>query len=154
MKTFIGILIGISLMFAFQKIMKEKDKPTTGATTALQSEKKLDIPPDFLLFYTKFHTDSLYQVEHITFPLEGMPPYNDSLAWAQPDFKWQKESWKMHKILKGRENSFLENLVPMGKDLIFEFTPTDDKKLWVARRFLKSNGEWKLIYYAGLNKKG
>ena len=154
MKTFIGILIGISLMFAFQKIMKEKDRSTEAdLTTHLQSENKPDIPSDFLLFYTKFHTDSLYQVGHISFPLEGMPAYNDSLAWAQPDFKWTKEDWVMHKILDERKDDFLENLVPMGKDLIFEFTPTSDKKLWVARRFLKSNGEWNLIYYAGVNQR-
>ena len=154
MKVLIGILIGISLMFAFQKIMKEKDRAVDEVvTTPLQNKSANPIPGDFFVFYTKFHEDSLYQIEHINFPLEGVPPYADSLVLAENNFHWQKEDWRMHKILEDRKEHFHENLVLASDGLIFEFIPTGDEKLWIERRFLKSGKDWRLIYYSGLNKR-
>ena len=31
------------------------------------------LPEDFVAFYERFLQDSLYQMEHINFPLEGIP---------------------------------------------------------------------------------
>ena len=91
MKVIIGILIGISLMFAFQKIMKEKDRPSENVEMAsTQTDSPAQIPSDFLVFYTQFHSDSSYQMAHIAFPLEGLPEYADSTILAKGNFKWKK----------------------------------------------------------------
>jgi len=156
MKIIIGILIGISLMFAFQKIMNDKD-PTSEEVqpTASQSNSVADLPADFLVFYTQFHSDSSFQMAHINFPLEGLPEYADSTILAEGNFKWQGDDWKIHKNLDARKENFTQNLNVVSKGLIFEFIPAsieDNKQnLWIERRFLKSNGEWRLIYYSGLN---
>lgn len=153
MKVIIGILIGISLMFAFQKIMNDKERPVEQVenvdTIGNSSEQ---IPADFLVFYTQFHSDSSYQMAHINFPLEGLPEYADSTILAQGNFKWEKEGWNMHKNLDARKEEFAKNLRVVSDGLIFELIPTGgEKKLWIERRFMKTNGEWRMIYYSGLN---
>lgn len=152
MKVLIGILIGISLMFAFQKIMKEKDRPVEQVvTTQSQIPVATNIPPDFLVFYAQFHSDSAYQLEHINFPLEGFPAYADSVTVAEKTFRWEKENWNVHRNMEERKQSFHENLVQVSDGLIFEYIPTGDKKLWMERRFLKTGNEWRLIYFSDLN---
>lgn len=153
MKVIIGILIGISLMFAFQKIMNDKDRPTFENSIAYAEQSLPEqIPADFLVFYTQFHSDSLYQMKHINFPLEGLPAYADSTILAQGNFRWEKEGWEMHKNLDARKEEFAKNLVVVNDGLIFEFIPTGgEKKLWIERRFMKTNREWRMIYYSGLN---
>ena len=152
MKVFIGILIGISLMFAFQKIMKEKDRPSEQVvTTQSQTSDATNIPPDFLVFYTQFHSDSVYQLEHINFPLEGFPAYADSLTVVEKTFRWEKENWNIHRNMDERKQNFHKNLVQVSDGLIFEYIPTGDKKLWMERRFLKTGNEWRLIYFSDLN---
>lgn len=153
MKIIIGILIGISLMFAFQKIMKDKDRPDEALqTTAAEDNIGEAVPADFLVFYTQFHSDSSYQMAHIDFPLEGLPEYADSTILAEGNFKWQKDNWEMHKNLDARKEDFAKNLRVISDGLIFEYIPTGgEKKLWIERRFMKTNGEWRMIYYSGLN---
>ncbi|MFK8006729.1 MAG: hypothetical protein AB8H03_10170 [Saprospiraceae bacterium] len=153
MKVIIGILIGISLMFAFQKIMNDKDSSTDQVqTTASQDNSIADVPADFLVFYTQFHSDSSFQMAHIDFPLEGLPEYADSTILANGNFKWEKEGWQIHKNLDARKEDFAQNLRVVSDGLIFEFIPTGgDKKLWIERRFMKTNGEWRMMYYSGLN---
>jgi len=153
MKIIIGILIGISMMFAFQKIMSEKDRSVDRIenidTKANSTEQ---IPADFLVFYTQFHSDSIFQITHIDFPFEGLPEYADSTILAQGNFTWQKEDWEMHKNLDARKEDFVKNLLQVSDGLIFEFIPTGgEKKLWIERRFMKTNGDWRMIYYSGLN---
>ncbi|MFK7775259.1 MAG: hypothetical protein AB8F94_24180 [Saprospiraceae bacterium] len=153
MKIIIGILIGISLMFAFQKIMNDKN-PTQEQVqaTTTQVNSAADIPSDFLVFYTQFHSDSSYQMQHINFPLEGLPEYADSTILAEGNFRWEKEGWQIHKNLDARKEEFVQNLRLVSDGLIFEFIPTGgEKKLWIERRFMKTNGEWRMIYYSGLN---
>lgn len=153
MKIIIGILIGISLMFAFQKIMNDKDPATEQVQTPnAPGNSVAEIPADFLVFYTQFHSDSSFQMSHIDFPLEGLPEYADSTILAEGNFKWQEENWEIHKNLDARKEDFAKNLTVVSDGLIFEFIPTGgEKKLWIERRFLKSNGDWRMIYYSGLN---
>jgi len=156
MKVFIGILIGISLMFAFQKLMNEKAKPEQEVvTTYSQPTEKQVIPPDFLIFYSQFHNDSLFQVEHINFPLAGLPNYADSVTVADNNYFWSKETWRMHQLTEQRKENFHEDLVVLDEGFIKEFISVGEgeQQLWMERRFLKSSGDWRLIYFAGLNKR-
>lgn len=153
MKIIIGILIGISLMFAFQKIMNDKDPATEKMqTTTSPSNSVAAVPADFLVFYTQFHSDSSFQMAHIGFPLEGLPEYADSTILADGNYKWQEDDWEVHRNLDARKEDFAQNLRVVSDGLIFEYIPTSgEKKLWIERRFLKTSGEWRMIYYSGLN---
>lgn len=153
MKIIIGILIGISLMFAFQKIMNDQGHSAEEVQMTITQDDLPDpIPTDFLVFYTQFHSDSSFQMAHIDFPLEGLPEYADSTILASRNFKWEKENWEMHRNLDARKENFAQNLRVVSDGLIFESIPAGgEKKLWIERRFLKTNGEWRMIYYSGLN---
>jgi hypothetical protein len=105
----------------------------------------------FEAFYNKFHSDSIYQMEHIVFPLSGLPTEVDSVTLASGNFKWQKENWRMHKDL-GSNPEFQQEFTALTPDLVIErLTHKKMENVGIIRRFAKMGGEWNLIYYAGLN---
>lgn len=114
-----------------------------------EAEKDLS---DFEAFYTKFHQDSLYQIEHITFPLEGLPANADSAALNNDNFRWQKEDWEMHKPFDSKNGEFEIQFTSFGEDLIIEKVMHKSGRYGMLRRFARISGEWHLIYYAGFNR--
>ena len=107
---------------------------------------------DFDAFYIKFHQDSLFQMEHITFPLEGLPANADSTALSDNDFRWQKEDWQMHKPFDSKNGEYEINFSSFGEDLIIEKVMHKSGNYGMLRRFARISGEWHLIYYAGFNR--
>jgi hypothetical protein len=107
---------------------------------------------DFVAFYQRFHQDSLYQMEHIVFPLDGLPAEADSTVMAGGTFKWQRDSWRMHKGFDLESSGFEQELQPLGKDLITETFFHEKTGFGLMRRFARIDGEWNLIYYAGMNR--
>ncbi|MEN0003035.1 MAG: hypothetical protein AAF798_02785 [Bacteroidota bacterium] len=107
---------------------------------------------DFADFYKAFHADSLYQVEHVNFPLEGLPAEADSATIMQSTFRWQKADWTMHRGFNVEGSEFQQDFLPLGDDLIIEKFVHPQSGWGIIRRFAKLDGEWYLIYYTGLNK--
>lgn len=117
-------------------------------TTTSNSDAEAD---SFEAFYHKFHNDSLYQMEHIVFPLPGLPAEVDSVTLASGNFKWEKENWRMHKDL-GNNPGFQQEFTALTPDLVIErLTHKKMGNVGIIRRFAKIGGEWNLIYYAALN---
>lgn len=99
-------------------------------------EEIVEIPEDFVPFYQAFHSDSLYQMEHILFPLKGQ---SDSTQWSQAD-------WVMHHPIDNSSGEFRRSLDNF-QGIIIE-TITHDKGLFnMVRRFAKLGDDWHLIYY-------
>jgi len=111
-----------------------------------------DLPEDFKTFYQKFHSDSIYQIEHIVFPLEGLPDKADSLTIASGNFRWQKENWRMQRAVDFDLSDFTRKLVPVNEVMVVEYIVHKNGKFGMERRFAKFGDEWNLIYYAGLNR--
>ena len=107
---------------------------------------------DFAGFYERFHQDSLYQMEHIVFPLEGLPREADSATIASGTFRWQKDSWRMQRGFDLQNSSFEQQLIPVSEDLIIEKITHKAGGLGMQRRFARFGEEWFLIYYADLNQ--
>jgi len=99
-----------------------------------------DIPSDFLDFYTKFHSDSLYQIEHIVFPLER----------TQDGGKWDKENWVIHKNFDDHNGNFTRTFMNL-KGLIIEKISDKSGMYTIERRFMKSSLGYDLIYYLKVN---
>ena len=137
---FILILLGLIL-----GACQPKDK--SGGSSEI-SEKFAD----FEAFYERFHTDSLYQVEHIIFPLEGLPADADSITLATGNYRWEKDSWIMHRRFDQGSNDFEIQLTPVMDDVIIEKIIHKSGAYGMIRRFARMGGEWYLIYYAGLNR--
>lgn len=112
--------------------------------------KKADYS-EFSEFYEKFMQDSLFQVQHISFPLEGIPDnavaYEDSLQ----NFRWTAENWRMHRPIDFEQTKFEQNFQTLGDELIIENIVEPRVGYGMVRRWAKIGGQWSLIYYAGLN---
>ena len=104
---------------------------------------------EFIQFYEQFHQDSIFQMEHILFPLAGMPSMLTNEA-IPSDFRWQREEWRMQKPLDP-EGEFKQQFSPVDDALIIEYIVHQTGKYAMERRFAKLGEEWNLIYYSDLN---
>lgn len=110
------------------------------------------LPEGFAAFYQKFHSDSLFQMEHIVFPLEGLPDNADSTLITTNDFRWQAEEWRMQRQFDFEMSEFKRDIVPLNDRMVLERIVHQGGEFGVVRRFAIVGGEWHLIYYAGLNR--
>lgn len=156
MKYIIGFIVGVlltSLFFTYRikKMMTENSSQTITAPTATVDEIEEGLPADFEAFYLKFHQDSMYQIEHVIFPLRGIPGNADSTMLVSGNYYWEKNDWRMHQPIDPKGGKFIRDFLPLGKDLITEEIYTPDG-FGMQRRFMKTEGNWFLIYYAGMNR--
>lgn len=153
MKYAIGFLVGViatSLFFTFKLKKMTAGKTETFQNTDLSSNLSERLPADFESFYVKFHDDSLYQVNHVLFPLRGLPTNADSMTVAGGNFHWQKEDWNMHQPFSTQKGEYNREFISLG-DVITEDIYTKDG-FGMQRRFMKTDDEWFLIYYSAMNK--
>lgn len=126
-------------------------------TKQMESSSKIaeDLPENlqsFAVFYEKFHEDSLFQIQHITFPLEGVPVQADSNTMVGNTFRWQKETWKMHKQFDLTTSDYEREFLPIGETILVEKIIHKNTGFGMIRRFAKLGEDWYLIYYVGMNK--
>lgn len=110
------------------------------------------LPSDFETFMTQFHTDSLFQMEHITFPLQGLPMAVDSVEMTNGEFRWQPEDWTLHRPFDNENKEYKQNFTQITEDLIIERVTTNQGDFGMERRFYKMDNGWNLIYYAAFNR--
>jgi hypothetical protein len=129
-----------------------KDKKDSSDTVITESETIQDsLPRDFALFYDRFHTDSQYQMDHITFPLEGLPHASGDLDSLSTDrYFWQREEWKKHNHFNDPSGRFEHWYEVLDDKLVDHWLRIKGTDMVMHRRFAKLDDEWYLIYYAGL----
>ena len=111
----------------------------------------VQIPDDFYSFYKKFHLDSIYQIDHIVFPLEGTPAPTDEML-STTNFMWQKSDWKLHKPFEDMDGSFVREF-RYYNGIVIEIIQDRMGYFEMKRRFSKIQGEWHLIYYQAIQQK-
>lgn len=131
-------LLLLSLAFIGCKDQKTPDLPA-------------ELPVDFQVFYELFHRDSAYQMEHITFPLAGLPDYAEPDQLGGSTYYWQEEDWTMHRPRLKEDEEFIRSVDLLAEGMVRERLIHKDRSLMTERRFAKMNEEWYLIYYAGIN---
>lgn len=109
------------------------------------------VSADFLQFHDRFLQDSSFQLEHILFPIEGVPSNPDSATLASGQFRWQKTDWAIHKAFDFENSDYERQFVPFDSNLIIERIVHKSGGYRSERRFSKSGEDWYLIYYASLN---
>ena len=112
--------------------------------------EEVKLPEDFAAFYNNFHTDSTYQINHITFPLEGVQNANEGKIDILLPIKWEREDWVLHKAFNDHNGTFTRTYELAGP-IIIEKISDANNFFAMERRFAKLSGEWHLIYY-GLKK--
>lgn len=106
---------------------------------------------DFAAFYERFHRDSLYQMEHIPFPIDGVPTYVDREGEDLSGFRWTAENWVMHRDFNFKGSEFNQTFDAIGENLIVESIIHRNGSFAMMRRFARMGDEWYLIYYAAMN---
>ncbi|MEM1322889.1 MAG: hypothetical protein AAGG75_21670 [Bacteroidota bacterium] len=154
MKYLIGFIVGVIFTTIFFVVLQNRgDQPLTEPT----SPPVAAAPPseglkDFEQFYQQFHSDSTYQLAHILFPLEGIPPSADSLTLVQGGFRWQANEWTLHREFDDMDGEFVRDLRVLSEDMILEQIQHNSGQYGMERRFARFDDGWYLIYYAAMNK--
>lgn len=127
-----------------------KNKPKEAEQVTQTSAQ---LPQDFLDFYEKFHRDSLYQVAHIIWPLQGDTDERvDSTHFQKKNTVWQQADWRMQKLDFNRSDYIFDRQM-LGEVLIIERIRPRTANYGIERRFAKqADGEWSLIYYSDLQE--
>lgn len=136
-------LIGFLLFTACGQGEAEPNE-ITGSST-----EKPEPLAEFIQFYEQFHQDSLFQIEHILFPLAGAPSMLTNQA-VPSGFKWQREDWVMQQPLDP-DGEFKQQFSPVDEALVIEYIVHESGKYAMERRFARLGDEWNLIYYSDLN---
>lgn len=108
------------------------------------------MPEGFLVFYEKFHRDSLFQLDHIQWPLQGeaFSPVLEAGKSNKEMRQWTRDSWVMHHPLDLGPSNLARTWMPVGSGMVVERVCEKISKLCLERRFAKNtSGEWELIYY-------
>ena len=139
------LLIICPLLFISCQIQSEKQTPAGKLGTAGE------LPADFIEFYQRFHDDSVYQLEHIQFPLSGLPANADTMETSAGTFKWKQSNWKIHKPIDSTLTGYVKSFRKFDDGVIIEIITQRQVGIGMERRFVKMDGNWQLIYYAGMN---
>lgn len=132
-------------LFAFT-IVQCKKKIQVQAPSVVQQ-----IDPSFNDFYFKFHADSIFQFEHIHFPLEGLPDFADSTYFTGKKYYYTPAKWRMHKPYL-IEKGWNRNVSTQLEGVVVEKLIDPVNRVAIERRFIRRNNDWFLFYYAGLNR--
>ena len=129
------LFIGILVFFSY----KNKKASTKTDNAAYNTE-------EFLIFYDRFSKDSVYQMEHIVFPLEGKKAPVDSLYRDDDDFRWNTDGWILQKEYDDVDGTFSREFLDIN-GLIIERIGDVSGKFTMERRFGRLSSGWHLIYY-------
>lgn len=153
-KIYIYLLLFISILFV-------KCKNNVKETSTNEDKQEAKLPQEFLDFLTEFESDSVYQITHIVFPLEGAirapKEEEDTLDSVDTDstnvevmipYKWRKNKWKLHSKFNNYDNIFTRKYIAVSEDLIIEKTSGVNGLFQMERRFAKMSDGWNLIYYS------
>ncbi len=149
-KKHIGILLSIFFLLTLIPSCRNTSSSAKDSPPSMQEQNTL--PQDFISFYDKFHTDSLYQLNHIVWPLRGIPRVTNQSVEELQKFEWKKKDWVLHSKPDPADKELIIEYDLSVPNIITENIHFRNTELRMMRRFAKSNkGEWFLIYYAALN---
>ncbi len=96
----------------------------------------------FISFYKNYFNDSIYQIEHTQFPLEG--------AYYEYDIekKWKKEKWYFLKNLPSELDTSLYNIqLKKENERVIEDIELKESGFSIQFQYQKIKEKWHLVYY-------
>jgi len=102
---------------------------------------------DFETFNSKFHSDSIFQMSRINFPIEG------HLIEDFKKYNWNSKNWQLMKTTVGSKNLSKDYKVKTMKSdsLVIENIWIENSGFYLERRFKRINNQWFLICYNEVN---
>ncbi len=139
---FLLLLSGLAVYFFMKKMATPQDSVTTSESMVVE----IELPTEFVTFYDKFQVDSLYQMEHILFPLKGITADENSM---NKNYEWTSDNWQLHHPLDDMNGTYVTSFDMLG-DLIIETTTATQFNFSMVRRFAKMDDGYKLIFYKNM----
>ena len=112
----------------------------------------VELPNGFSEFYQRFHSDSTFQMDHIIFPLEGVPDNADKETIDAGEFRWQRKDWSLMHPVDYQMSEYQRQFIPLTDEMVVERILHKNGQFGMVRRFAIISDEWHLIYYAGVNR--
>ena len=128
------IVFSISLGLFIQSITSNKSIPPKGLE-------------NFEEFNKLFHTDSVFQLSRVNFPIEG------KLIDGFDRQSWTTKNWELMKIPVSEKASLSDyrHLVKKNDKIVIEKFWIDNSGIIIERRFRIVDGKWFLVYYNDVN---
>ncbi len=133
------MLLSIMLVTACKGNPEEATKSDVETSVAENAEDEIVLEESFVKFYNQFHEDSLYQWDHVMFPLENL--HESSI-----DGPWTRENWIRHNTFTDMGGMFKRDFEVLG-NIVVEKIIDANGFFEMERRFAKLSSGWNLIYY-------
>ena len=134
------ITSGFLLLIFIGSCKADGSQSSDGAQIVEESESEVvELDEDFIEFYMQFHEDSLFQLDHVAFPLKN---YESELEGMH----WQREDWKMHHPFSDEAGMFNRDYTVLGK-IVIEKIVDANGYFDMERRFARLSSGWNLIYF-------
>ena len=146
-----SVIAALSILFITLSLSVGCKKNAQAKEVVISAEQAQTLPADFLEFYKKFHSDSLYQMAHIQFPLEGYPSQADEKTVAEGTFRWTADKWLMHRMEGFSDTLFTRKFESPLPEMVTEILKQRNTPFAMYRRFYKRGNEWMLIFYSDMN---
>jgi hypothetical protein len=120
------------------------DSIQTHSQTIQNENRKFEFSnKEFEEFYNRFILDSVFQIEHVRFPLDG------SLNECDTTILWTKANWEaIHFDLRNDFYNPIDSNIVKQDNSIFQYECIREEiGLLCEMRFEKIGKEWYLIYY-------
>jgi hypothetical protein len=110
-------------------------------------DKLIVTDENFDAFNERFHSDSVFQISRIDFPIEGIS------VSGFDKHNWTKTNWEFLKIPVSEKTNIedYEHSLVKTDSLITERFWIENSGFEVERQFKRINGKWFLIYYNDIN---
>ena len=103
---------------------------------------------DFQVFYKKFHSDSVFQVSRIRFPLHGqwanLVDFGEKREFY--DRTWTRDNWTMEKDHDYSDRAYRYK-ISYRLDTVLDQTYVVHTDFSVSKFFVLDKGKWYLSYY-------
>lgn len=128
-----------------------RNKSADTADNTVEETAPDTLPGDFVAFFNRFHSDSQFQMDHIIFPLEGLPPASGDEDTIMTDrYFWSRDDWKIHHHFTDPSNQFEHWYEVLDTRIIEHWIQMKGTNLVMRRRFARLDDDWFLIYYSAL----
>lgn len=114
--------------------------------TSAEARDTTALPVDFVSFYGRFHSDSVFQREHVVFPITSTL---QDTSGQDSVIVWTRENWKFHAPVVPDDFWSVDFRMPLP-DIVVEYIYARNGAFFIERRFAKSSSDWYLIYYSGM----
>lgn len=105
---------------------------------------------NFERFYERFHSDSLFQISRIQFPLPGLPSNPSAAQLDGESYFHTLDEWRMHRRIDFDKEPGVTRDVESFGDIVNERICVNNTFCQLRRFYLRDDG-WYLIHYDDLN---